>query len=582
MFDSRIMEVLIAADDHRLLSANAEAWWLAQNDVFVPLESFLTEESSREFTRRLEEKDSSFFLSFFRRMPETAFLTQILPNVSGEENAAMIRVSLCRLDQLMEDYHRAGDVLNAYDTMLSLYEDLFFEYIPAADTVTLYNTEQSAFQRGSMTLEKFREMLTARCAEGAIPMLETVIGHLRGGTPRFRVNVPCNLFNDDSRICSVQFRGITAHHVDNRKSIVGMIHPLRTRGAEEQEIAYDPLTGVMAKEPITRMAEDRINRLHAEWSALAILDVDYFKHVNDNYGHQRGDELLRQVAGIIVSEIKDGGVVGRIGGDEFLILFYHVENETELRAYLRSIKSVIIAALPGTTVSIGAAVYPDAAPNYSDLFLVADYCLYLAKAKGRNRYIIHTPEKHPLLAQIKAEQSDGERNLVRGRDDLPLGDALVQLQYMIRYGKQPPLATLVNEFAARAGLPLLSLWRRRDRTLLAAGGKERRDVDALQQFLAGHAPEELEIPRYLKDGMTIVHTVDKKEEGYPELRSALLAQQILSYIYIPFTDVAGEGAALILASVNRKIFWNEEHLKYYRLFADMLGETAVTREPAAE
>ena len=75
MFDSRIMEVLIAADDHRLLSANAEAWWLAQNDVFVPLESFLTEESSREFTRRLEEKDSSFFLSFFRRMPETAFLT---------------------------------------------------------------------------------------------------------------------------------------------------------------------------------------------------------------------------------------------------------------------------------------------------------------------------------------------------------------------------------------------------------------------------------------------------------------------------------------------------------------------------
>ncbi len=571
MFDSGLLEVLIASDDHRLLSANAEAWWLAQNDVFVPVESFLTEESRGEFLRCLETGNHAWFLTRFQKMPEEPYLTRIMPQEAGQADGAMIRVVLCRLDQLMDSFRRQDRALSTYDTMLSLHEDLFFEYTRSEDTVTLYNTEQSAYAGGAMKLSDFRDALAARCDAEHLPALDELIANLRGGTPRFRIDIAQNLFNDDQGIQAVQCRYVTTHRNSDQTGLIGLIHPMRTRGAQEREIAYDALTGVISKEHITRMAQDRIDRQHAERTAVAVLDVDYFKHVNDNFGHQYGDELLRRVAGVIETEIKDGGAVGRIGGDEFMILFYHVENETALRAYLRSIKGVIGAALPGTTVSIGAAVYPDAAGCYSDLFLVADYCLYLAKEKGRNRYIIHTPGKHPLLAQIKAEQSGGERNLVRGRDDLPLGDALIQMQYMVRYGKRPPLDTLVNEFAVRAVVPLLSLWRCRDKRLVTAGGKEKRDVDALQAFLADHAPEELEIPRYMKDGMTIVHTVDKKEEGYPELRDALLIHHIMSYIYIPFRDSSAERYALILATVNRKVFWNEEHLKYYRIFADMLS-----------
>lgn len=572
MFDSRLLEVLIATDDHRLLSANAEAWWLAQNDVFVPLESFLTQDSRTEFLRRLEAGNHDWFLTQFQSAPDVPYLTRIVPEAADRQSDAMIRIVLCRLDQLMDDFRRQDYALNTYDTMLSLYDDLFFEYTPSDDAVALYNTKQSAYSSGTMKLDDFRDALAARCDAENLPALDALIANLRGGTPRFRVTIPQNLFNDDPAIQSVRCRYVTTHHRSDRISLIGLIHPTHTRGAEENEITYDALTGVIQKEHITRMAEDRIDRQHAERTAVAILDVDYFKHVNDNYGHQYGDQLLRQVAGILETEVKDGGAVGRIGGDEFMILLYHVENETALRAYLRSIKSVISAALPGTTVSIGAAVYPESAGNYSDLFLVADYCLYLAKEKGRNRYIIHTHGKHPPLEQIKAEQASGERNLVRGRDDLPLGDALVQLQYMMRYGKRPPLGTLINEFAVRAAIPLLSLWHVPDKRLVAAGGKEKRDVDALQAFLDAHALPELDLTRYLKDGMTVVHTVDKKEEGFPELRSALLEHQILSYIYIPFSDASAQPYALVLASINRKIFWNEEHLKYYRIFADMLSD----------
>ena len=243
----------------------------------------------------------------------------------------------------------------------------------------------------------------------------------------------------------------------------------------------------------------------------------------------------------------------------------------ELRAYLRSIKSVIGATLDQVTVSIGAAVYPDDAADYNDVFMVADYCLYLAKDKGRNRYIIHTLAKHPSVDEIRKIQMEGERSLIKGRDDLSLGEVLVQMRFQTRYGKQPPLAMLLNEFASRANIPLISLWRRDDRSLAAAGGKEKQDVDALHKYFENHSPEELWIPRYVCDGMCVVNTVDNPEEGYPEVREPLTACGVGSYIYIPFNDPDGIPAALIFAVVHRKVFWNEQQYMHFRLFADMIA-----------
>lgn len=576
MTDSRILEVLIAADDHRMLSANAEAWWLVQNDVFVPFESFLTDESKRAFLQHLEASDTEWFLSSFSREPEAAYLTRIEPDPSSRGSEAMIRVVLNRLDSLMEEYLRQGDALDSYDTMLSFYEDLFYEYFPDRNEIFLCNTRQTHFSRGFLPLNTFRSLLESCCSPESLPPVGLWMNHLQGGTPRFRLSIPSNLINrDDQGVRSVIVRGMTVQHRGGRAHPVGMVHPLRIRTDEDNEITYDALTGAVTKEHITRIARDRINRLKAGETALAILDVDYFKNVNDRYGHQQGDEILRTVVSVIQKEIKSAGIVGRIGGDEFLILFYHVSGETELRAYLRSIKSVIGAVQGTATVSIGAAVYPDDAPNYNDLFMVADYCLYLAKEKGRNRYIIHTPAKHPSLEEIRKMQSEGERHFIKGRDDLPLGEALVQMQFLVLYGKRPPFSALLSEFAARANIPLITLWRRDTRALIAAGGKDKGDADVLAGYLEEHAPEELWIPRYVCDGMCVVNTVDKPEEGYPEVRAPLTERGIGSYIYIPLNDAEGTPVAMIFATVHRKIFWNQQQYIHYRLFADLITRCQV-------
>ena len=577
MADSRILEVLIASDDHRMLSANAEAWWLVQNDVFVPFESFLTEESKQVFLQHLEASDTEWFLAFFSREPGTAYLTRIEPDTSSQGTEPMIRVTLTRLDHLMEEHLRQNDSLDSYDTMLSFYDDLYYEYFPDRDEILLYNTRQTHFKQDILPLDEFRSILESSCNPESMPALGLWMNHLRSCTPRFRISIPSNLINqEDQGVQSVIVRGTVVQHRDGSSNPVGIVHPLRVRTNEENEITYDALTGAVSKEHITRMAQDRVNRLKAKGTALAILDVDYFKHINDRYGHMQGDEILRKVASIMQKEIKSAGIVGRIGGDEFMLLFYHVSGETELRAYLRSIKSVISAVQDQVTVSIGAAVYPDDAPNYDDLFMVADYCLYLAKEKGRNRYVIHTLAKHPPLDEIRVMQADGERNFIKGRDDLPLGEALVQMQFLVLYGKRPPLSALLSEFAARANIPLVTLWRRDTRALIAAGGKEKNDADALAGFLKDHAPDELWIPRYICDGMCVVNTVDKPEEGYPEVRVPLVNRGIGSYIYIPLNDADGIPIAIIFAVVNRKVFWNQQQYMHYRLFADLIARCRIT------
>ena len=569
MTDSRILEVLIASDDHRMLSANAQAWWLVQNDVFVPFESFLTEESKQTFLEHLRSSDTAWFLTFFSREPESAYLTRIEPDNSGSE--ATIRVLLTRLNDLMESFIRQGNLLSSYDSMLSFQDDLYYEYSPEEDEIVLFNTLQTHFAGGAQPLDSFRKQLEAKCDQESLTVLAAWMDHLRKMTPRFRLNIPCNLINSENQsVRSVSVRGIMIRR-SGRVSMVGLVHPLRIRTNEDHEIAYDTLTGAVAREHIIRMAQDRVNRLKAKGTAVAILDIDFFKHINDSFGHQQGDEILRQVAAVMQEEIKSAGVVGRIGGDEFMLLFYAVSGETELRAYLRSIKSVVAAKLGQVTVSIGAAIFPDDAASYSDLFMVADYCLYLAKEKGRNRYIIHTLAKHPPVEEIRKLTTEGERNIIKGRDDLPLGEALVQMQFLVRYGKKPSAQTLLNEFAARANIPLLTLWRREDRSLVASGGKEKKDADALQGYLQDHAPDELWIPRYVIDGMCVVNTVDKPEEGCPEVREPLLQHGIGSYIYIPFEDDGGVPLALIFAVVNRKVFWNQQQYIHYRLFADLLA-----------
>lgn len=167
--------------------------------------------------------------------------------------------------------------------------------------------------------------------------------------------------------------------------------------SEEQ---LDPGTGILNKRAILEYTTKLLNSHPAYHVTMAIIDVDDFKNVNDEYGHMVGDQVLRDVAAIIKDVVSNNGMVGRIGGDEMFIVSKKLESNDQIREILREIRNRVSILYkgnedrPSLTVSIGASSYPDDGREYDDLFKIADKMLYLAKEKGKNRYIIYTPELH--------------------------------------------------------------------------------------------------------------------------------------------------------------------------------------------
>lgn len=162
----------------------------------------------------------------------------------------------------------------------------------------------------------------------------------------------------------------------------------------------DPLTGVFNRraldEPLTR--ELKAGLRYGAPACLMILDLDYFKTVNDRLGHTAGDLVLRELASLMTNTVREIDIVGRYGGEEFAIILPHtsVEQAQPLAERLRNrIETHAFDVEDGTvrlTASIGIAeVCNPAIASIEDWVNAADAALYDAKAQGRNRVVTHTP-----------------------------------------------------------------------------------------------------------------------------------------------------------------------------------------------
>jgi len=130
--------------------------------------------------------------------------------------------------------------------------------------------------------------------------------------------------------------------------------------------------------------------------AMAMLDIDHFKAVNDTHGHLAGDQALRAVAGVVGTHLRAYDIAGRFGGEEFVVLLPHTQ-PAQARLIAERLRIAIAAASfdassPGghrvqvrVTVSVGVASLTDAGPGLQALIAAADTALYDAKAAGRNR-----------------------------------------------------------------------------------------------------------------------------------------------------------------------------------------------------
>jgi len=162
----------------------------------------------------------------------------------------------------------------------------------------------------------------------------------------------------------------------------------------EDKVIRDPLTNIYNRQYFRDQITKSLSTLlrHNRPFALAILDVDFFKRINDTYGHLTGDRVLVRLANLLQSVVRDGDTVARIGGEEFAVLLTDIR-ECDVGAFLDRVQAAIRAeafttaegeAVP-VTVSMGyvAAAIP-AEITLDDLIRKADEALYFVKRNGRN------------------------------------------------------------------------------------------------------------------------------------------------------------------------------------------------------
>ncbi|MBR5360319.1 MAG: response regulator, partial [Lachnospiraceae bacterium] len=164
----------------------------------------------------------------------------------------------------------------------------------------------------------------------------------------------------------------------------------------EVKASHDSLTGLLNKETATEQAMALCANAQG---ILAILDIDSFKLVNDIYGHETGDDFLVRFSLILKQLTSDKGMVGRIGGDEFL-LFLDNATENDLNDFSDKINSRVLTEaqeLLGDQmviplgVSIGAVAVPQAGTDFTELFRIADRELYRVKENGKHGYELYSP-----------------------------------------------------------------------------------------------------------------------------------------------------------------------------------------------
>lgn len=173
------------------------------------------------------------------------------------------------------------------------------------------------------------------------------------------------------------------------------------RALLERQASVDVLTGIRNRRSFYELGEVELKRAlrHKVPLTALMLDADYFKKVNDTYGHAAGDLVLKDLAKTMTETLREVDLLGRIGGEEFAVLLLHtpLSQALEVAERLRLKIAERKVGLPeggsiSFTVSIGLAVLTDQEKQLSDLFIKADLALYEAKKLGRNRVVNYTQD----------------------------------------------------------------------------------------------------------------------------------------------------------------------------------------------
>ncbi len=262
---------------------------------------------------------------------------------------------------------------------------------------------------------------------------------------------------DGSRFLSSYCRSPLAGKVDGEVIVFQDITERRALEEElRQQTVTDFLTGLgnrNAFKAALHAALEHARRASGSHVALMFIDLDHFKRINDNLGHEVGDLLLKAVAHRLREQVRAYDVVSRLGGDEFTIVLGDLEFPDDAATVARKILNALRQPFAlredldvAVGASIGIATYPECGEDIESLMRTADVAMYQAKRDGRNLYAFYQPEMNSrghgalMLEQALrlAVENEGFKLHYQPQIDLKTG-CMVGLECLMRWshGDQP-------------------------------------------------------------------------------------------------------------------------------------------------
>lgn len=246
------------------------------------------------------------------------------------------------------------------------------------------------------------DMILERVARGdKVDHFETVRCHKDGREIQVSVTVS-PLFDDDGTI------------VGASKIARDISDQIEAENLIRKQANIDVLTGIPNRRFFMEKAEVLMRHadIEADKLALFFVDLDNFKHINDTYGHEFGDRILTESAARIQSCLRKSDYVGRLGGDEFLVLLPTLSDRDKLGELARKILNALNVPVAHegiqlvTNASIGISIYPDNCDTLAELISTADQALYEIKKKGKNGYQMFSVQSYVDIKRDKRLRLD--------------------------------------------------------------------------------------------------------------------------------------------------------------------------------
>ncbi len=187
--------------------------------------------------------------------------------------------------------------------------------------------------------------------------------------------------------------------------IIAEVEDVSERKRFEEQLVYlanhDPLTNLFNRRRFQEELEKELAsaQLHGSTGAVAFLDLDQFKDINDSLGHRAGDEILVSIGQLLRRELRETDILARPGGDEFAILFPNVGEDQAQHSAARLVEAiskyglVTGGQLIRVTASVGVALFPQHGTKVEEIMAAADAAMYAAKQAGGNRYAVHVQDR---------------------------------------------------------------------------------------------------------------------------------------------------------------------------------------------